>query len=68
MHGKEEEVGKRFATFCPDVRAGRLSPAGGAKLWLVGGEEVATVWEGNGKVGGAGVGDVGGDGRVCEGV
>lgn len=27
-----------------------------------------SVWEGNGKVGGAGGGDVGGDGRVCEGV
>lgn len=40
---------------------------GGAKLWLVGGEG-GSVWEGNGKVGGAGGGDVGGEGRVCEGV
>lgn len=67
MHGKEEEVGKRFATFGWMFVLG-VCPRGGAKLWLVGGEEVATVWEGNGKVGGAGGGDVGGDGRVCEGV
>lgn len=54
VHGRDIE--QHFATFGRMFALG-ISPGGGAKLWLVGGEwgETGTVWEGNRKVG-AGLG------------
>lgn len=52
VHGRDIE--QHFATFGRMFALG-ISPGGGAKLWLVGGEwgETGTVWEGNRKVGAA---------------